>query len=163
MHIEITTHSIAETVSLGQTIGAGLVPGTIVALTGDLGSGKTTFTKGLARGLEVPENYHITSPSYTLVNEYPGKHPLFHVDLYRIDDPVDVEDIGLYDMLYGNGIVVIEWADRLDDRLLKERIDIHIEMIDTEKIMNDVLRKFFITAHGLGAINMVKGLKKIKR
>jgi len=77
-------------------------------LTGDLGSGKTSFVQGLARGLEVPNDYYITSPSYTLINEYPGRHPFFHVDLYRLEDPVDFEDIGLYDILDVNFVVAIE-------------------------------------------------------
>ncbi len=152
-HKEIVTNSLAETQKLGQVIGAGLAAGTVVALTGDLGSGKTSLVQGLARGLEVPADYYITSPSYTLVNEYPGRHPLFHVDLYRLEGPDDFEDIGLYEILSGNGVVVIEWADRLEDKLLSEHISIHL------LIMGDKSRKISITAHGHAAINMLKRLE----
>jgi tRNA threonylcarbamoyl adenosine modification protein YjeE len=102
--IEITTCSDAETRYLGQKIGVLLSQGLTVALTGDLGSGKTCLVQGLAEGLNVPDHYPVTSPSYTLMNEYPGRLTLYHVDLYRIDDPSDCDDIGLYDILDGDAV-----------------------------------------------------------
>ncbi len=129
---QITTHSVQETQKLGKSIGAMVTPGTVLALTGDLGSGKTSFVQGLAKGLEVPDEYYITSPSYTLINEYPGRHPLFHVDLYRILDPIDIEDIGLYEILDDNAVVAIEWADRVEQAFLPDPISIHFEITDDE-------------------------------
>jgi tRNA threonylcarbamoyladenosine biosynthesis protein TsaE len=84
-HIYMTTRSPEDAHYLGKTIGRQINAGTVIALTGDLGSGKTTMVQGLARGLEVPEDYYITSPTYTLINEYPGRHSLYHVDLYRLE------------------------------------------------------------------------------
>ena len=117
---KITTYSVKDTKKLGEKIGKRLKGKIVLALTGDLGSGKTSFVQGLARGLEVPNDYYITSPSYTLINEYPGRHPFFHVDLYRLEDPVDFEDIGLYDILDDNYVVAIEWADRIKKILPKD-------------------------------------------
>ena len=125
---QITTRSVDETQKLGEIIGTAITDGTVLALTGDLGSGKTAFVQGLARGLEVPDDYYITSPSYTLINEYPGRYPLFHVDLYRILNPTDLEDIGLYEILHNSGIVAIEWADRFENKLLSGSISIHFEL-----------------------------------
>ncbi len=152
--IQITTHSLEETQALGQKIGAWLGAGAVLALTGDLGSGKTSFVQGLARGLDVPADYYITSPTYTLINEYPGRCHLFHVDLYRIEDTVDFDDIGLYEIMHSDGVVVIEWADRLHKDLLSEHVAIHIEILDDES------RKIRITAYGLEGVNVIEKLKK---
>ena len=150
---QITTRSVDETQKLGEIIGTAVTGGKILALTGDLGSGKTSFVQGLARGLEVPDDYYITSPSYTLINEYPGRFPLFHVDLYRITDPVDIEDIGLYEILDDNGVVAIEWADRIEQKLLSDSITIHFE------ITNDDTRKISIYANKLKDIYLLKKIE----
>jgi tRNA threonylcarbamoyladenosine biosynthesis protein TsaE len=126
----ITTYSVDETRELGETIGASVAAGTILALYGDLGSGKTSFVQGLARGLGVPDDYYITSPSYTLINEYPGRFHLFHVDLYRIKNSVDIEDIGLYEILDDDGVVAIEWADRMGKDLPPNHVRVQFEIID---------------------------------
>jgi len=149
---QITTRSMDETQILGEIIGKALTGGTVLALTGDLGSGKTAFVQGLARGLEVPNDYYITSPSYTLINEYPGRFPLFHVDLYRITDSVGIEDIGLYEILGDNGVVAIEWADRIEQKLLPDSITIHFEITD------DDTRKICIYANKLKYIYLLKKL-----
>jgi tRNA threonylcarbamoyladenosine biosynthesis protein TsaE len=138
---QITTHSVEETKKLGKKIGECIKAGTVLALIGDLGSGKTSFVQGLARGLEVPDGYYITSPSYTLINEYPGRHPLFHVDLYRLEDPVDFEDIGLYEILDDNYVVAIEWADRIRQELSPDHVIIKFE------ISGKISRKIYISAH----------------
>ena len=127
---QVTTHSLEETCIIGQKIGEGAESGMVLALIGDLGSGKTVFIQGFARGLDVPEDYYITSPTYTLINEYPGRSPLYHVDLYRIERHADIGDIGLFDILHGNGIVVIEWADRLRKDLLSAHLEIRLKIID---------------------------------
>ena len=142
-----------ETQKLGKIIGTAVTGGTVLTLTGDLGSGKTAFVQGLARGLEVPDHYYITSPSYTLINEYPGRYPLFHVDLYRISDPMDMEDIGLYEILHNSGIVAIEWADRIEQKLLPDPIiAIHFEITD------DDTRKICITADDLKNADLLKNI-----
>ena len=109
-----TTRSEAETVAVGRTCGATLQAGAVVLLVGDLGAGKTAFTRGLAQGLGVaPED--VSSPTFTLVQEYRGgRLPLFHVDLYRLDDPREIDDLGL-DEIAENGVLAIEWADKWRD------------------------------------------------
>ena len=141
-----------ETKNLGKIIGTAVTDGTVLALTGDLGSGKTSFVQGLARGLEVPDDYYITSPSYTLINEYPGRYPLFHVDLYRISDPMDIEDIGLYEILHNSGIVAIEWADRIDQKLLPDSINMHFELT------GDKTRNIRITAYDVKNEDLLKNI-----
>ena len=113
--ISIVTNSADETRRLGREIGKRLNSAIVIRLKGDLASGKTCFVKGLASGLGVPDGYEITSPTYTLVHEYPGRMPLVHVDLYRIHDELDAEAIGLWDLIGQNLVVAVEWADRLAD------------------------------------------------
>jgi tRNA threonylcarbamoyladenosine biosynthesis protein TsaE len=144
---QITTDSVDETRKLGEIIGAAASAGTVLALSGDLGSGKTSFVQGLARGLGVPDDYYITSPSYTLINEYPGRFPLFHVDLYRLTDSVDIEDIGLYEMLDDDGVVAIEWAERMGENLPPNHVMVQFEIID------DKTRKISIIPTGVKAVD----------
>jgi tRNA threonylcarbamoyladenosine biosynthesis protein TsaE len=105
-----------QTRAMGAVLGQQLQQDRVVLLTGDLGSGKTCFVQGLARGLEVPEEYDITSPTYTLINEYPGRLPLLHVDLYRITSIEDADSIGLWELLTRPAVIAIEWADRLAEK-----------------------------------------------
>jgi tRNA threonylcarbamoyladenosine biosynthesis protein TsaE len=137
------TSSLAETFMLAQKIGAEIPAGTVIALTGDLGAGKTSFVQGLARGLGIPEACYITSPTYTLINEYPGSCPLFHADLYRLDTNSDFEEIGLYDILYGKNVTAIEWADRLDPCILAEHVAVHIEIREDESRIISVSLNLF--------------------
>jgi tRNA threonylcarbamoyladenosine biosynthesis protein TsaE len=143
---QITTRCVDETRKLGESIGSVVTAGTILALYGDLGSGKTSFVQGLGRGLGVPDDYFITSPSYTLINEYPGRFVLFHVDLYRIANSVDTEDIGLYEILEDDGVVAIEWADRMGKDLPPNHVRVQFEIID------DKTRKISIIPQGVQAI-----------
>jgi tRNA threonylcarbamoyladenosine biosynthesis protein TsaE len=96
----------------------------VFALIGDLGSGKTVFVQGLARGLDVPAGYYVTSPSFTLINEYPGRRLLRHIDLYRLDADLDLDELGLTDILKSDGVAAIEWADKLPDRAVSDRLEI---------------------------------------
>jgi len=123
---EIKSASARTTRRLGYLLGRHAPPGTILALGGQLGAGKTTLVQGLARGLEVPETFYITSPTFTLINEYPGRLTLYHVDLYRIGHPDEVLEIGLEEILADTGIVAIEWAERMDDLLPADRVGINI-------------------------------------
>ena len=113
----------AELIAIGQSIGEKLRSGDILVLSGDLGAGKTTLTKGIARGLEVQQM--IKSPTYTIVREYEGRLPLYHLDVYRIGN--DPDSIDLDDYLYGDGVTVIEWGELLDDRLLGDYLTLFIE------------------------------------
>lgn len=152
--IEITTRSPRETRQVGRRLGERADAGTVIALYGDLGSGKTVFVQGVARGLDVPAGYYVTSPSYTLVNEYPGRHPVFHVDLYRLGNISDLEDIGLHEIIGGDGVVAIEWADRIRGEFSREYIAVHFE------VPNGELRKICLTAYGHSNVNLLKGLEK---
>jgi tRNA threonylcarbamoyladenosine biosynthesis protein TsaE len=109
----IETASPAETRALGVRLGRLLAPSAVLLLTGDLGAGKTCFVQGLARGLEVPEDEPVTSPSYTLLNIHEGRLPLYHFDLYRLSRGDDLLDLGFDEYLQGGGVTVIEWADRI--------------------------------------------------
>jgi tRNA threonylcarbamoyladenosine biosynthesis protein TsaE len=125
------TKSAEETVNFGKNFGSRLQPGDVVALWGDLGSGKTTFTRGIARALGVPPSVPITSPTFTIINEYHGALNLYHIDLYRISGVTDLETLTLREILYGHGVCVIEWPDRLGkDELPENRWDILFDVID---------------------------------
>ena len=113
----------AELIAFGQAIGEKLRSGDILVLSGDLGAGKTCLTKGIAKGLEVQQM--IKSPTYTIVREYEGRLPLYHLDVYRIGN--DPDSIDLDDYLYGDGVTVIEWGELLDDRLLGDYLTLFIE------------------------------------
>ena len=106
----IITNNEAETVLEGEKLGRTLKPGSVVALYGGLGAGKTTFTRGLASGLGIEMD--VSSPTFTIVNEYPGEPPLFHFDLYRLEGENELFDIGWYDYLERDGICVVEWSEK---------------------------------------------------
>ena len=152
-HIQLTTHSVAETQRLGHVLGATLEQTFILALNGDLGSGKTAFVQGLANGLGVPVEYYITSPTFTLINEYPGRLPLFHADLYRLETAWDLEDIGLDELLYDQGVLAIEWADKLGDNLSGDYLVLQFNIIDDDR------RKIELIAYGHNGINLIKTLE----
>ena len=119
------TNSPEETEALGQLIGARLQPGTIIAFEGDLGAGKTAFTRGLARGLGASDR--VTSPTYTIVNEYlGGRLPLFHFDMYRLHSSDDLFDIGWEDYLERGGVCAVEWSENVSDAM-EDALTIRIE------------------------------------
>jgi len=115
---------------MGRLIGAILERGDVVALIGELGSGKTCFTQGLAKGLGVEENVPVVSPTFTLINEYPGKIPLIHLDVYRLSGPRDLEDMGYEEYFEGGGIIVIEWAEKIRDILPAKTLFVGMRYID---------------------------------
>jgi tRNA threonylcarbamoyladenosine biosynthesis protein TsaE len=127
--ISYTSPSVEKTMRLGQELGALVAEGEVIALIGDLGGGKTWFTKGVARGLGIDAD-SIVSPTFTLVNEYHGTYPLYHIDLYRLTSKADIVALGLEEYLTGNGIAVIEWADRWPDELPEETIHVELRMIN---------------------------------
>lgn len=127
MHLhEIPLHSEAETLKVGERLAMLLIPGDVITLEGDLGAGKTTFAKGVARGLGVTRT--VNSPTFTIVKEYQGELPFYHMDVYRLENAD--EDIGFSEYFNGNGITVVEWAHFIQEFLPEERLDIKIVYVD---------------------------------
>ena len=125
--MEFLTNSPAETEAVGSALGKILKPGTVIAYRGDLGAGKTAFTRGLARGLGADDM--VTSPTYTIVNEYlGGRMPLFHFDMYRLASSDDLWDIGWEDYLDRGGVCAVEWSENVDDAM-EDAIYITIEKL----------------------------------
>ena len=147
---QIVSRSADETRRFGALLGRHAVPGLVIALNGELGSGKTCLTQGIAQGLAVPEDLYVTSPSFSIVNEYPGQLPLIHVDLFRIETITDLHDVGLEEMMGSREVTVIEWADKLPEILPEERLSISIEILDHET------RRLALTASGQGPCNLVE-------
>ena len=151
--VQITTKSAAETRQLGQTLGATLQQPVIIALTGGLGSGKTVFVQGLAQGLDVSDQYYITSPTFTIMNEYPGRRPLYHVDLYRIEHLSELEDIGLEEALQADAVIAIEWAEKLSQDMLLDHLQLQFDIIDENS------RRINLFAYGQPTANLLKALE----
>ena len=127
---EFTTHSAEETIALGRELAKGLAPPKIVLLRGDLGAGKTTLAKGIAEGLRAASQEDVTSPTFTLVHEYRGPEAcLFHIDLYRVDTPWQLETLGLDDLMGENSVLLIEWGEKFP-RFVRERdVEIALERL----------------------------------
>ena len=122
--MKFITNSEEETERLGARLAVKLEPGAVIAFTGDLGAGKTAFTRGLARGLGIPDR--VTSPTFTIVNEYEGTLPLFHFDMYRLGDEEDLFDIGWEDYLSRGGVCAVEWSERVGGALPPETVRVTI-------------------------------------
>ncbi len=122
----IHSQSASETIRIGKKIGGLLEPGDMIALTGELGAGKTQLTKGLAAGMGVKRPGYVSSPSFTLINEHEGRIPLYHIDLYRLETQIEAQELGLEEYFKGNGITVIEWADRIPSLLPDEIFQITV-------------------------------------
>jgi tRNA threonylcarbamoyladenosine biosynthesis protein TsaE len=118
----VTTHSAEETAALGKRLGELLQPGDFVALTGELGAGKTQFARGVALGLAVDPTQPVTSPTYTLMNVYSGRCPLYHFDLYRLAGDDDAAELGFAEYFHGEGVCLVEWAERLSAEMPAERL-----------------------------------------
>jgi tRNA threonylcarbamoyladenosine biosynthesis protein TsaE len=128
---QFTTHSPEETIALGRTLGALLAPPKLVLLRGDLGAGKTTLVKGIAEAFEAAPAEDVTSPTFTLVHEYHGPRAnLYHIDLYRIDTPRQLETLGIDDLINGDSILLIEWGEKFE-RFERERdVEIALERVN---------------------------------
>lgn len=137
MNKDIVQHQIIsknpeETFLIGKIVGENLDGGDVVALIGELGTGKTCFTQGVARGIGIPESYKITSPTFTIMNEYMGALILYHFDLYRLHGREDMDDIGYDEYFFGKGVSVIEWADKIKNILPDESLFISFTYIDED-------------------------------
>ena len=139
MNYKINVHDEQETIELAQNIESEKFPNMVICLSGDLGSGKTVFTKGFAKAMEIEED--ITSPTFNIIKEYTsGDMPLFHMDVYRLDGKV--EDLGIEEYFTKRGVTIIEWSDTILDYLPSKRLDIKI------KVVNENERIFVITPYG---------------
>lgn len=127
----VRTNSADETVALGEKLGKLLKPGDVLALSGDLGAGKTTLTRGIAQGMGVDADIH--SPTFTLIHEHPGPVPLYHVDLYRLSSEQEAEWLGIEDYLYGDGVTIIEWAEVINSLLPESSLRIRLRMTGDTK------------------------------
>ncbi|RXJ01326.1 tRNA (adenosine(37)-N6)-threonylcarbamoyltransferase complex ATPase subunit type 1 TsaE [Anaerobacillus alkaliphilus] len=121
-NLKVHTSSPEQTMELAERLGQFLEAGSVITLEGDLGAGKTHFTKGLAKGLGVKRN--VNSPTFTIIKEYQGRMPLYHMDVYRVCEAD--EDLGFDEYFYGEGVTVVEWASLIKEQLPKERLDIEI-------------------------------------
>ena len=132
------SYSPEETLQLGKSLGSSLIPGDIILLNGDLGAGKTHLTQGICYGVGLDEGSYIRSPTFTLINEYKGKLPIYHIDLYRIDNLEEIYFLGLEEILFNQGITIIEWAEKLRSPKnhknlilnIEDRIEINIEIVN---------------------------------
>lgn len=150
--VTVTTESREATMKLGQRLAAQLKPGSIVCLFGELGSGKTTFVKGMARGLRIsPVKVH--SPTFVLMNIYEGKLSLYHFDFYRLEDVREIEKIGYEEFLFGEGVAVVEWPQRMGSLLPEEYVKIEL------KIHGENSRTIKITACGKKYQSILERLK----
>lgn len=122
------TSSAEETIELGKKIGSLLKKGDIIAMQGTLAAGKTTITKGIAASLGIKDE--ITSPTFCLISEYEGKMPLYHMDVYRLEGGEDFINLGVEDLMYGNGVSLIEWSEKVMDELPKKTIILKLEPIE---------------------------------
>jgi tRNA threonylcarbamoyladenosine biosynthesis protein TsaE len=151
------TASDQETIHLGQELGQVLKEGDVIALVGELGSGKTWFTKGLALGLGVSPDTIVTSPSFSLINEYEGRYALFHLDIYRLESLSDFLSAGLEEYFYQDGVVVMEWADRWPEILPEWNLKVEFVIIDHS------LRKITLSGEHDRAVEILKDMTRVTR
>ncbi len=125
----LASRSAEDTRRLGALLGELLVGGDVVCVSGELGAGKTCLVQGIALGLGVDPEIPVTSPTFTLVGEYPGRVALRHADFYRVESYARLDDAGFVDLLDGSGVLVVEWPERFPEALPKERLDVTIELV----------------------------------
>jgi tRNA threonylcarbamoyladenosine biosynthesis protein TsaE len=152
----VCTSGPEETIQLGELIGAALKPGMVIGLSGELGTGKTHLIKGLAKGLGVDDRYYVTSPSFTIINEYPGRIPLNHIDLYRLEEPYQWVGLGYEEYFYGDGVTAIEWAEKILSSLPEKRLLVEIHHLDENR------RRFRITGIGRSYRDIVEYIVRWK-
>lgn len=149
--MKIKLSNLEATERFGMEIGSLLKEGDILCLNGDLGAGKTTMTKSIGLGLGVEE--YITSPTFTLINEYKGRIPVYHFDVYRLENAHELYDLGFDEYFYGNGVCIIEWADKIEKMIPKDRI-----VIDIENGNNENERILHISGFGQRYDELIKEL-----
>lgn len=125
---KITLNTRADTEEFGRQLGLAASPGDVICLDGDLGAGKTALTQGIAKGLDVPETCYVTSPTFSILHEYPGRIALYHMDFYRLSDSQEVEELGFEEYFYRDGLTVIEWSQKAAAVLPSERLSLFISI-----------------------------------
>ena len=153
----VKTYSRDETLLLGERLGFLLVAGDVLCLTGELGAGKTVFAKGVGRGLGVRDV--VTSPTFTLINEYQGRLPFYHIDAYRLTGEADMAGLGYEEYFYGSGVTLVEWAGRVAAALPEDRLDITFEVT----LEMDDVREIKFFPRGEYFRRLVEELRKIVR
>lgn len=128
-NFSINLKSLEITTAFGISLGRHVEAGDVICLDGDLGSGKTTLAQAIAKGLEIPPEYYVTSPSFNIFHEYPGRIPLYHMDFYRLHSSEDVAGIGLDEYFYQNGLCVIEWSEIAFDILPEDRLSLRLKIV----------------------------------
>ena len=131
MNLIIITKSSEETKNIGKEVGKLTMPGDLLAFYGELGTGKTCFIQGISQELEVKD--YVTSPSFTIINEYQGKIPIYHFDLFRLNNEEEILELGYQEYFYGEGLTLIEWAEKIEQLLPKEHLKIVIKFKDRDK------------------------------
>lgn len=126
--MKIRLRSLADTEKLGDILGRSAAPGDVICLDGDLGAGKTALSQAIARGLDVPADCYVTSPSFAVLHEYPGRIPMYHMDFYRLQDAAEVEDLGVAEYFFLEGLTVIEWSCRAIEILPAERLTLELTL-----------------------------------
>jgi len=150
MSLTIMSHSPEFTKDMGAEIGRNAHPGSVMALCGDLGAGKTVFGQGVAAGLGV--NVPVTSPTFVIINEYEGKYPLYHIDTYRLNSSEDLWELGYEEYFYGDGVTVIEWAQKIGDLLPEEYLRVEF------KVTGELDREIVVIPYGLKYVELVRAL-----
>lgn len=140
--LELQLNNSDETLKLGEIIGKSLIPGSIIALVGDLGAGKTVLVKGIAKGLGIDEEPN--SPTYVIMNSYEGRIPLYHFDLYRVSSEDELFGIGYDEFFFGDGVTAVEWADRVQGIFPEDTIKIEITIPESESEDSETTRNIAI-------------------
>ena len=151
--LKLITHSPEQTQQLGTSIGKLALPGDVLLLVGELGTGKTCLTQGIAWGLDIEE--YTLSPSFVIMREHYGRLPLYHIDLYRLDNIEEIIDLGLDDYLYGKGVCVVEWAERGLGVMPEEHLLIEISYLSGDE------RRFQLTPNGQRYQELLEQLRKV--
>jgi tRNA threonylcarbamoyladenosine biosynthesis protein TsaE len=138
--MKVISTSIEETIDIGSAFAKRLKKGDVVALIGELGAGKTVFTKGIARGLGVKDVRYVNSPTFVIIKEYEGKLPLYHLDLYRLDTSSVIDTENYEEYFYGDGITVIEWADKVRNILPKKYTEVRLNVMGENKRIIEISR-----------------------
>lgn len=149
----LTLSDLDATVQLGRRLGALLFPGAVIALVGPLGAGKTHLTRAIAEGLGIPDSRLVTSPTFVLIQEYPGRLPIYHCDAYRLHSVQEFLDLGALEYFEGDGVCLIEWADRIESCLPEEHLRIDIEPTGPTE------RRVTLTARGKRYLEMMDWLQ----
>ncbi len=152
--MKVFSDSPQKTIEIGRKLGKYLEPGDVIYLSGSLGAGKTHFAKGVALGLGVED--HVTSPTFTLINEYEGRMPFYHVDVYRLEEEEEAHELGLEEYLYGSGVTLIEWPERIKTVLPEDYLAVELRFTGT----GSEARELEISARGERYEKLVEQLKQ---